>query len=126
MNLPPNALHAFCNNTAEPCRVLGISTPLHQAFFDAVADNDKEMPFASLPFSEAMAQIAKIGAKHNMYFAPQLAQIGELGRCQYAFRWRQFLVSERPFRWLTGDTQQTYAADADIRGPGKMGSSPPL
>src|SRR5262245_14210039 len=45
-----------------PCRVHGISTPLHQAFFDAVADSDKEMRFASLPFSEAMAQIAKIGA----------------------------------------------------------------
>ena len=33
--IPPNALHAFYNKTSEPCRILGISTPLHQAFFDA-------------------------------------------------------------------------------------------
>ena len=70
MILPPNALHAFYNKTSEPCRVLGISTPLHQAFFDAIADSDKKTPFASLPFPEMMAQIAQIGAKHNMYFAP--------------------------------------------------------
>jgi ARD/ARD' family len=70
MILPPNSLHAFNNKTSEPCRLLGISTPSHQAFFDAVASADKNRPFASLPFPEAMMLVAQIGAQHNMYFAP--------------------------------------------------------
>ena len=70
MILPPNSLHAFYNKTSEPCRLLGISTPSHQAFFDAVASADKNRPFASLPFPEAMMLVAQIGAQHNMYFAP--------------------------------------------------------
>ena len=70
MILPPNSLHAFYNKTSEPCRLLGISTPSHQAFFDAVASADKNIPFASLPFQEAMMLVAQIGAQHNMYFAP--------------------------------------------------------
>ena len=68
--LPPNSLHTFYNKTYEPCRVLGISTQLHQAFFDAVVIADKSRPFASLPFPEAIRLIAQIGAQHNMYFAP--------------------------------------------------------
>ena len=32
MILPPNSLHSFYNRTSEPCRVLGISTQLHQTF----------------------------------------------------------------------------------------------
>ena len=69
MILPPNSLHAFYNKTSEPCRLLGISTPSHQAFFDAVAGADKNRPFASLPFPETMMLVAQIGAQHNMYFA---------------------------------------------------------
>src|SRR5215510_13881742 len=34
MILPPNSLHACHNGTPEPCHLLGISTQLHQAFFD--------------------------------------------------------------------------------------------
>jgi quercetin dioxygenase-like cupin family protein len=68
--LPPNALHAFYNKTSEPCRLLGISTQLHQAFFDAVAKADQELSFSALPPSEGMARVAQIGAQHNMYFAP--------------------------------------------------------
>ena len=70
MILPPNSLHAFYNKTSEPCRLLGISTQLHQTFFDAVASSDKNKPFASLPFPEAMRLVAQIGTQHNFYFAP--------------------------------------------------------
>ena len=70
MILPPNSLHAFCNKTSGPCRVLGISTQSHQVFSDAVASSDNNKPFASLPFPEAMRLVAQIGAQHNMYFAP--------------------------------------------------------
>jgi quercetin dioxygenase-like cupin family protein len=70
MILPPNSLHAFYNTSSEPCCLLGISTQLHQAFFDAVATADKNRPFPSLPFPEAMRLVVEIGAQHNMYFAP--------------------------------------------------------
>jgi quercetin dioxygenase-like cupin family protein len=70
MILPPNSLHAFYNKTSEPCRLLGISTQLHQAFFDTIASADKSKPFSSLPHSEVMRVVAQIGAQHNMYFAP--------------------------------------------------------
>ena len=70
MILPPNSLHAFYNRTSEPYRVLGISTQLHQAFFDAVASADQKDPFSALPRAQAMARIAQIGLQHNMYFAP--------------------------------------------------------
>jgi len=68
--LPPNSLHAFYNRSSEPCRVLGISTQLHQAFFDAVARSDQEKPFSALSLPDAMARVAQIGLQHNMYFAP--------------------------------------------------------
>jgi quercetin dioxygenase-like cupin family protein len=70
MILPPNSLHAFYNKTSEPCRLLGISTPSHQAFFDAVASADKIQAFASLPFTDAMRLVTQIGAQHNFYFPP--------------------------------------------------------
>jgi quercetin dioxygenase-like cupin family protein len=70
MILPPNSLHAFCNRSSEPCRVLGISTQLHQTFFDAVASADQSEPFSALPLAEAMARVAEIGLRHNVYFAP--------------------------------------------------------
>ena len=70
MILPPNALHAFQNKSSKPCRLLGISTQLHQTFFDAVASADQKEPFLVLPLSEAMARIAQIGSQHNVYFAP--------------------------------------------------------
>ena len=70
MILPPNSLHAFYNRTSELCRVLGISTQLHQTFFDAVASADQKEPFSALPPAKAMARVAQIGLQHNMYFAP--------------------------------------------------------
>jgi hypothetical protein len=50
--------------------VLGISTQLHQTFFDAVASADQNEPFSALPLAEAMARVAEIGLRHNMYFVP--------------------------------------------------------
>ena len=69
MILPPNSLHAFYDRSSEPCRVLGISTQLHQTFFDAVANANQHEPFSALPLPEAMARVAEIGLRHNMYFA---------------------------------------------------------
>jgi hypothetical protein len=45
MILAANSLHAFYNKSSELCRLLGISTQLHQTFFDAVASADQEEPF---------------------------------------------------------------------------------
>jgi quercetin dioxygenase-like cupin family protein len=70
MILPPNSLHALYNRSSEPCRVLGISTQLHQTFFDAVASADQKEPFSALPLPKAMARVAQIGLRHSMYFAP--------------------------------------------------------
>ena len=50
--------------------MLGISTQLHQAFFDAVAKANREEAFSDLPFATAMARVAEIGLRHNVYFAP--------------------------------------------------------
>ena len=68
--LPSNALHGFYNRTSESCRLLGVSTQSHQAFFDAVLSADKRKPFASLPLPEAMLLVGQIGRQHNFYFAP--------------------------------------------------------
>jgi quercetin dioxygenase-like cupin family protein len=70
MILPPNSLHAFCNRFVVPCRLLGISTQLHQTFFDAIADADRKQPFSAHPNSEALERIAEIGLQCNMYFVP--------------------------------------------------------
>jgi quercetin dioxygenase-like cupin family protein len=70
MILPPNSFHAFYNKTRKLCRLLGISTQLHQAFFDAVERADASTPFSALPASELMARVAAIGAEYCMNFAP--------------------------------------------------------
>ncbi|WP_213807205.1 cupin domain-containing protein [Granulicella sp. dw_53] len=68
--LPPNSLHGFYNHGSSDCRVLGISTAVHQTFFDAVADADRTSSFASIPPAEAMGKIAQIARENHMYFAP--------------------------------------------------------
>jgi hypothetical protein len=37
-------------------------------FFDMVASADQKEPFSDLPLAEAMARVAQIGLRHNMYF----------------------------------------------------------
>jgi hypothetical protein len=51
MILPPNSLHALYNRSSEACRVLCISTQLHQTFFDAVASADQKDPFFGSPIA---------------------------------------------------------------------------
>jgi quercetin dioxygenase-like cupin family protein len=70
MILPPNSLHGFYNKGTSACRLLGISTAVHQTFFDAVAEAEREKSFSSLPPEEAMGKIAQIALNHHMYFAP--------------------------------------------------------
>jgi quercetin dioxygenase-like cupin family protein len=70
MILPPNSLHGFYNRGSSDCRVLGISTAVHQTFFDAVADADRTSSFASMSPAEAMGKIAQIASENHMYFAP--------------------------------------------------------
>jgi len=70
MILPANCFHAFDNKTGKPCRLLGISTQLHQAFFDAVERADASAPFSELPASELVARVTAIGAEYCMNFAP--------------------------------------------------------
>jgi len=70
MILPPNTLHGFFNRATSVCRLLGISTAVHQTFFDAVAKVDRETSFASMDPLEAMGKIGAIALENHMYFPP--------------------------------------------------------
>ena len=70
MILPPNSLHGFFNRGTSVCRLLGISTAVHQTFFDAVAKVDRETSFASMDSFEAMGKIGAIALENHMYFPP--------------------------------------------------------
>jgi quercetin dioxygenase-like cupin family protein len=70
MILPPNSLHGLYNHGSSDCLLLGISTAVHQTFFDAVADADRTSSFASIPRAEAMGKIAQIATENHMFFAP--------------------------------------------------------
>ena len=70
MILPPNSLHGFYNRAGSVCRLLGVSTAAHQAFFDAVANVDREISFARMDPSEAMGKIGAIALENDMYFPP--------------------------------------------------------
>jgi quercetin dioxygenase-like cupin family protein len=61
----PIALHAFFNKTSDPCRLLSISTHLHQAFFDEVAGIDLAEPFSRIPLPEAMRRAAEIASRYH-------------------------------------------------------------
>jgi quercetin dioxygenase-like cupin family protein len=68
MILPPNSLHGFFNRGTSVCRLLGISTAVHQTFFDAVAKADREISFASMAPVDAMGKISGIALENHMYF----------------------------------------------------------
>jgi mannose-6-phosphate isomerase-like protein (cupin superfamily) len=70
MILPPNSLHGFFNFGGETCRLLGVSTAVHQTFFDAVQRADDESNFATMDLSEAMGKIGLIALDNHMYFPP--------------------------------------------------------
>jgi hypothetical protein len=58
MILPPNSLHGLYNHGSSDRQLLGISTAVHQTFFDAVADADRASSFASMTPEQAMGKIA--------------------------------------------------------------------
>jgi quercetin dioxygenase-like cupin family protein len=70
MILPPNSLHGFYNVSDGTGRLLGISTAVHQTFFDAVIKADHESSFTAMPPPEAMAKIGVIALLNHMYFPP--------------------------------------------------------
>jgi quercetin dioxygenase-like cupin family protein len=70
MMLPPNALHGFFNLGDEACCLLGVSTAVHQTFFDAVLKADRESSFATMALPEAMGKIGAIALENHMYFPP--------------------------------------------------------
>jgi hypothetical protein len=65
----PGAYHAFINDGDGEARLLSISVPEHQRFFDAVALADRDMPFATMAPEAAMQRVAAIGAETDALFA---------------------------------------------------------
>jgi quercetin dioxygenase-like cupin family protein len=68
--VPSNALHAFYNRTDKPARLLSIASPLHQAFFDALAESDRADPFSSMPRPQAMMRVAELSRQFDLHFFP--------------------------------------------------------
>ena len=74
---------AVCEQTLAPGESVPLhshASALHQAFVDAVAAVEKATSLASLPEPEAMQRVARIGAQHQMYFAPQDVSSPAVGR----------------------------------------------
>lgn len=61
--------HGFRNEAAEEARLLSISVPEHQRFFDAIVDADREMPFATMTPEAAMQRVGAIGEVNDAVFA---------------------------------------------------------
>jgi quercetin dioxygenase-like cupin family protein len=66
----PETAHSFRNDGPETVRMLSIAAAAHQGFFDAVAEADQEVPFATMPANEAMMRVFEIGAKTDTRFEP--------------------------------------------------------
>lgn len=66
----PGAFHGFVNEGDKEARLLSISVPEHQRFFDAVARADRETPFSSMSPDIAMQHVAAIGAETDAVFSP--------------------------------------------------------
>lgn len=65
----PAGLHGFANQGEQEARLLSISVPEHQRFFDAVAAADRAEPFAAMPPEAAMLRVAAIGEQTDTLFA---------------------------------------------------------
>lgn len=63
------AFHGFANQGNEEARLLSISVPEHQRFFDAVASADREVHFGSMTPEMAMHRVAAIGQETGAVFA---------------------------------------------------------
>jgi hypothetical protein len=59
----PETFHGFGNEGDEEARLVSISVPEHQRFFDAVAGADRKAPFAAMEPAVAMQRVAAIGAE---------------------------------------------------------------
>lgn len=68
--VPINTPHAFYNRTANPARLLSISTQLHQEFLDAVAQAERSGSFADVAREEALMHIAQMAPRFDMHFFP--------------------------------------------------------
>jgi quercetin dioxygenase-like cupin family protein len=62
-------LHGFANLDNQEARLLSISVPEHQRFFDAVAAGDRDEPFATMPPEAMMQRVVAIGAATGAVFA---------------------------------------------------------
>ena len=63
------AFHGFTNQGDEEARLLSISVPEHQRFFDAVANADREIRFETMTPEMAMQRVAAIGEETGAVFA---------------------------------------------------------
>jgi quercetin dioxygenase-like cupin family protein len=61
--------HGFRNESDEEARLLSISVPEHQRFFDAIIDADRESPFSAMAPEAAMQRVAAIGESNDSVFA---------------------------------------------------------
>ncbi len=66
--IPANAVHGFNNETDKERRLLGISTYLHQRFFDEVEVAARRGDFDGLSVANAMNTIATIATLQKMHF----------------------------------------------------------
>jgi quercetin dioxygenase-like cupin family protein len=65
----PGIFHGFGNESDEEARLLSISVPEHQRFFDAVTSADREIPFSTMAPDLAMQRVAAIGEETGAVFA---------------------------------------------------------
>jgi mannose-6-phosphate isomerase-like protein (cupin superfamily) len=61
-------LHGFANQGDQEARLLSISVPEHQRFFDALVAADRAHPFAAMPREAAMQRVAEIGGQTDSIF----------------------------------------------------------
>jgi len=67
----PTGIHGFANQGEEEARLLSISVPEHQLFFDTIAEADREQPFAAMTPESAMLRVAEIGSRTDSVFLPR-------------------------------------------------------
>ena len=64
----PEVRHAFVNRSKARVRLLSISTPAHEPFFDAVVAADRDASFAGLPPDQVFTRVVAIGAQTGCRF----------------------------------------------------------
>lgn len=69
VSVPAGAQHSFFNPSAAAARLLSISIPKHEMFFDTIVDANRATPFSELPQGEIMRRLTLIGEKTATWFA---------------------------------------------------------